>query len=457
MPRYRDWRRNDKDRTSRSEQIGIAVATKLVLGMFQALRFFKWFIAALFLLMLSLLKSIAQWTFSHLLFPLYRQARAMQHWFTNHMGGHHHLIIRLVSHRWFLRIMAVTAVIALVGWNQFDRAIRADAYGEDMPVDLLVQAEEDVLIEEIQTATRTTLTTGTLLDDSLSAQFGAEGTDDLAPEPSTATITADSTALLKPEVSNLGAPATRTEPITYVIEAGDTIGSIAEKYGISVNTIMWANKLTARNVLRPGASLKILPTSGIGHKIVRGDTLQSVAKKYNVAINQIQEFNGLAAGAKLTLGQELVIPGARPLPPPAPPRRPIEPGILDQVIIPSGKGMMWPLASRRVTQYYNFRHHAIDIGAPTGSPVYAADDGIVEIARPIGWNGGYGKMLVINHGGGLSTLYAHNSQLLVKLGERVSKGQALAFSGNTGRSTGPHLHFEVWINRIRQNPLSYVR
>ncbi|NLG84954.1 MAG: peptidoglycan DD-metalloendopeptidase family protein [Firmicutes bacterium] len=124
--------------------------------------------------------------------------------------------------------------------------------------------------------------------------------------------------------------------------------------------------------------------------------------------------------------------------------------------------MMWPV-SGRVTSGFGWRRHpvlktnkfhtGIDIAVPTGTPVYAADTGVVLIA---GWRGGYGYLVAIDHGRGLSTFYAHNSTLLVKEGDVVVKGQRIALSGNTGLSTGPHLHFEVRVNGDPVNPMPYL-
>jgi murein DD-endopeptidase MepM/ murein hydrolase activator NlpD len=117
--------------------------------------------------------------------------------------------------------------------------------------------------------------------------------------------------------------------------------------------------------------------------------------------------------------------------------------------------MIWPTTSRRLTQYFKWNHAGIDIGEPTGSPLYASDEGIVEYA---GWGrGGWGNTILINHGDGRKTRYSHASRILVHVGDFVSKGQTIALSGNTGRSTGPHLDFRIYINGRTVNPLDYVR
>jgi murein DD-endopeptidase MepM/ murein hydrolase activator NlpD len=131
-------------------------------------------------------------------------------------------------------------------------------------------------------------------------------------------------------------------------------------------------------------------------------------------------------------------------------------------ILGSGQ-LMWPVACRRITSPFGWRTHpvlkrrkyhtGIDIGVPTGTPVKAADAGIVLVS---GWQGGYGNFIAIDHGKGISTCYGHNSRLLVRAGQRVAKGQRISFSGSTGLSTGPHLHFEVRVNGNPVNPLGYL-
>ena len=114
----------------------------------------------------------------------------------------------------------------------------------------------------------------------------------------------------------------------------------------------------------------------------------------------------------------------------------------------------WPTAGHNITQYYSWRHTGIDIANKSGTAIYAADAGTVEI---VGWNsGGYGNQIIIDHGGGKKTRYAHLSSFGVQAGETVSKGQYIGGMGSTGRSSGSHLHFEVIIDGKRYNPLNYV-
>jgi len=116
--------------------------------------------------------------------------------------------------------------------------------------------------------------------------------------------------------------------------------------------------------------------------------------------------------------------------------------------------MNWPTVGHYITQYYSWRHQGLDIANKIGTPLYAADAGVIETA---GWGRGYGNQIVINHGGGKKTRYAHLSKFYTKKGQKVDKGEAIGTMGSTGRSTGPHLHFEIIINNIKYNPLNYIR
>lgn len=259
----------------------------------------------------------------------------------------------------------------------------------------------------------------------------------------------------------------RTSTIYYTVENGDTVSSIARRFGISINTILWANNLGATSFIRPGDKLTILPYSGVLYTVKSGDTLARIALKYGVEIDKILSCNDL--GAHLKIDQKLIIPGAKKIIDQIASRRTtgstsynsglsVIQGLIKPTSVkaPAGSKMVWPTVGHRITQYFSWRHNGLDIGNKVGTPIYAADDGIVEIATN-GWNGGYGNTILLNHGGGKKTRYGHASKLYVRAGEAVEKGQVIALMGSTGRSTGPHLHFEVLVGHSRYNPLNYVR
>ena len=248
--------------------------------------------------------------------------------------------------------------------------------------------------------------------------------------------------------------AARTTVEYYTVEAGDTISGIAERFGLSVNTLLWENRLSSRSIIRIGQKLTILPTDGITYRIGRNDTVAKIAQRYGVSADNILAYNKISS-TSLTIGQTIVIPGGRP---PAPPAAAVaRTAPVSPITAPgsSSTRLLWPTDARRITQYYTWRHGGVDIAGPSGTTIYAAEEGIIEVA---GWNrGGYGYYIIIDHGGGLKTLYAHNSKLQVAAGDRVERGQRIANVGSTGRSTGPHLHFEVRLRGGRTNPLNYIR
>ncbi|PIT93477.1 hypothetical protein COU00_04195 [Candidatus Falkowbacteria bacterium CG10_big_fil_rev_8_21_14_0_10_43_11] len=252
----------------------------------------------------------------------------------------------------------------------------------------------------------------------------------------------------------------RTAIIFHTVQPGETVSVIAQEYDISVSTILWENNLTAYSLIRPGDTLAILPASGISYVIQKGDTLPAIAKKYDVAPEEIISFNKLASSGYLRQGQKIIIPGGSKKY--TAPSSTSYSGLaaLKQLIVPpsaqavKGNKMNWPTDGHRITQYYNWRHHAVDIANKIGTPIYAADAGTVEAA---GWGTGYGNEIVIDHGGGKKTRYAHASRLFVGKGDTVSKGQTIAAMGSTGWSTGPHLHFEIIINNIKYNPLDFIK
>lgn len=243
----------------------------------------------------------------------------------------------------------------------------------------------------------------------------------------------------------------------YTVQPGDTVLGIAERYGIAPETIIWSNTGLEQHVelIRPGDKLTILPINGAYHTVEPGDTLSTLAERYSVSMDAIVNYvaNGLeSADSPLTIGQNLVIPGgSRPFVEqfataytgPIPASAPIGSG-----------SFVWP-SSGRITQTYWSAHPAIDIGGWSNAPVKAADSGYVTLAST-GWNTGYGNYVIIDHGNGFSTLYAHLNSIYVRAGESVARGQEIAGLGNTGNSTGPHLHLEIRYQGVPRNPMGYL-
>lgn len=213
-------------------------------------------------------------------------------------------------------------------------------------------------------------------------------------------------------------------------------------FDVSVKTIVWANDIQ-NGKISPGQVLVILPITGIRHTVEKGETLASIAKKYKGDADEIYQYNDLAA-EKLVVGDVLIIPDGEPLAAPVQARA--STGRTSPLRGAGGPHMdsyyTWPVLGGVLTQNLH-GYDAVDIGASIGTPILASAGGVVIVARNTGWNGGYGSYVVIQHGNGTQTLYAHASAVLVSAGDIVTMGQTIALIGQTGKATGPHLHFEV--------------
>lgn len=253
----------------------------------------------------------------------------------------------------------------------------------------------------------------------------------------------------------------RSEIIEYEVQRGETISQIATKFGIDVDTVKWANNLTSVDTIKPGQEIKILPVSGIAHEVKSGDSLESVAKKYSAEPQAIVDFpfNDLPDDFRLKIGQILIVPDGSP-PETKVPAKP-KPQYLASgpqgptYQAPGGGSFIWPTPGG-ISQYFAWYHPGIDIPNRGAPAISASDGGTVIVA---GWpdNYGYGNRVVIDHGNGYQTLYAHLSNVYVSSGQTVSRGQAIGQMGSTGRSTGTHLHFEIRFKGVAVNPLAILR
>lgn len=246
----------------------------------------------------------------------------------------------------------------------------------------------------------------------------------------------------------------------YRVVEGDTISSIAQKFGVSIDTILWENNLKSVEAIKPKQILKVLPVTGVKHLVKRGETIYSIAKYYGVDAQNIIDypFNTFSNDEtfSLTAGQELIVPdGEKP--------NEIITGTryVAKMVAPIpgvvGEGnFMWP-TSGKITQRYSWYHPGVDIANASNPPVMAAATGTVVAA---GWNGGgYGNYVIIDHGNGSQTLYGHllSNSIVVKAGDKVKQGQKIGTMGSTGRSTGTHLHFEIRSGGGKVDPLKLLK
>ena len=252
----------------------------------------------------------------------------------------------------------------------------------------------------------------------------------------------------------------RDRVVEYTVAPGDTVSAIADKFEVSMDTIRWENKLASISSIKPGQKLRILPVTGVLHKVARGETIYTIAKKYDANPQAVVDypFNNFADNETfaLAVGQELVVPdGKKPAEVLWSPSKYVAQNTPNAGAVSGTGRFVWPIAGR-ITQRFSWYHSGLDIATAYGTPVLAADSGTVMVA---GWpdNSGYGIRVVIDHGNGLQTLYGHLSKVLVSAGQTINRGDQIGLEGSTGRSTGPHLHFEIHRGGARLNPLELLK
>lgn len=266
----------------------------------------------------------------------------------------------------------------------------------------------------------------------------------------------------------------RSEVIVYRVRPDDTLGSIAQKFGLQESTLIWSNDRFYVNAMRIGMELTILPVDGVYHLVDQPTSIGAIAEMYDVDPYAIidSEYNnlfGTTPGTVLPEGLRVVVPGGTGSTEPIywdpgivitstdgsnPVGAGVNPGAArasfavgdpgscgEQPVIGGSPPVSPPIYARyRITQDFSWTHGGIDLAVPPGTPVFAAGGGTVIFKGWSTW--GYGYTVVIAHGGTLS-VYGHLNGAFVGCGETVTAGQNIAVSGNSGRSSGPHLHFEI--------------
>jgi len=246
----------------------------------------------------------------------------------------------------------------------------------------------------------------------------------------------------------------RDAVVDYKVEAGDTLASIAKKFDISVDTIKWANNLKAE-LIKPGQILKIPPVTGIVHKVASGESIYSIAKKYKTEAQKIvnfpfNDFADLDTFA-LNTGQILYVPDGV-----IEEVKPAAPKFVAQIQagVRGTSNFIWP-TSGSISQYPVWYHMAVDIANSAAPAILAADSGTITYAGCDRY--GYGCHVVVDHGNGYQSLYAHLSSFAVSAGQGVVQGQTLGTMGCTGRCSGTHLHFEIRSGGGLLNPLNFLK
>lgn len=405
---------------------------------------------------------LAHWVF----FPVFRLGDRVRRAYLKHFGSLQTTVLELAAHHITLVIIFGMSCLIMLGTET--RAFSSNEYlsGKHNLFSIYVgPGEEDLgVVEESGVEPIARMRTDNGAQIGVTVPTGLPGAE-IGQEPPTDMIDYNDTGVISRSLMPGAVSAgPRDSVVEYAIQPGDTLGGIAARFNISVPTLIWENNLTVRSTLQVGQNLRILPVSGVSYKIKKGYTILRIAKLLQAKSEDIAEFNKID-DAHLATGSVIIVPGGKKTVSAALPSSQLAaPGMargryLGGTPPPSlraiGQGMVWPTTVRYITQYFRLRHPGLDIAGPIGTSIYASDEGIVVAS---GWNrGGYGNMILIDHGNGLMTRYGHNSRLFVDVGEHVSKGQTIALIGSTGRSTGPHLHFEVIAGGVRVNPFLYVR
>jgi len=269
-------------------------------------------------------------------------------------------------------------------------------------------------------------------------------------EPSLASVLGGSAIMNQyPPLTTASAENVRTGIITYTVKSGDVPSTIAASFGITTNTLLWANNLSEGQYIKIGNELVILPVSGLRYKVGSGDTLSSIARKYKGDVDKMVAFNGIGGPEQIKAGDYIIIPdGEMPV---VTYSRPTYAAIYSSYSKNLDGYFIHPTAGAGYRSRGIHPTNGVDIASSCWSPIYAAAEGTVIASDGYGYNGGYGKYVKIDHPNGTKTLYAHALQNLVSAGQYVKQGQLIAYMGSTGRSTGCHVHWEVYgaLNPLR--------
>lgn len=391
-------------------------------------------------------------------------------------------ILFIFGHKYFIHVTVIIIALFVTTTNLNAQEYNGDEFGKHSALYKIVQENsEEITTEDIveqglpqrpSTGQRYINNSGTVALDSTNINPSAKTTSALG-ENQASTTAANATFVSNTMLQTKG--GIRADIVNYTVKTGESIGTIANRFGISAQTILWANGLSDTSIIKAGDVLKVPPVSGYTYQIATGDTLQKVVEKYHGDLEATMKLNGISDDQTVAVGSQIVVIGGAP---PAPAPTPIKnsylansdtryssgnsgSGVNVNRNVPArvtGGTFNWPLACHSaMTTYWGHAGRGRDISCGVGQPIYAATDGVARISFTGAWGHGYGNAIDISGPGGVMTRYAHMSAFNVSNGQRVSRGQVIGFVGMTGRTSGPHLHFEIHINGVAYDPINYLR
>lgn len=395
--------------------------------------------------------------------PVYRLSLVMRRHVSRFLQPAKHRVVYLVSNRYAVHATVVAIALLTGAMNFGGQDVRAETFGQESMLYQLVSQNDFQTVEVVSASSTPVVQATSYMNDTVvdvNAHIDTNYIDEAYVTTKTGVDVFMSPTIYETDMTESFSAPERSEVVMYAVEEGDVLGTIAEKHGLSLSTILWANDLTIRSVINPGLELMIPPVDGVVYTVKNGDTLSSISRNYGVDVDRILSYNNLSATSVLSIGAELVLPEGEPPSSYAPVTRtaPVT-SLFTGTASPRGSSYgngtwVWPATWRVITQYYGWRHTGLDVDGDYTTDSIATRDGVVIFS---GWRNGYGLTVELDHGDGYMTRYAHHSRNYVSVGEYVTAGQPIAQCGTTGRSTGTHLHFEIIKNGQFLNPLDYVR
>ena len=408
------------------------------------------------------LKVLWKFLYQSVILNIYRYIFRIVQYINNVLGPVKNIYLLPFFNRYVSHIIILIITISIVFLNYNITETRAENFGESSILYGIAKGGDfdDLLIEET-VEEEDMASTDSSQNFVIIPQEVIPGSENLTSNLTEEETVIQGGAISPTELASLNASkSNRDKIINYEVKSGDTLSSIAEKFDLKLSSLLWANNLTAYSYLKLGQNLDIPPTDGIIYKIKKGDTINALAKKYQTDSEKIIKYNKLAGASDIEIGMILILPDAKPYQAPVPiqptkiaPVKNIFAGDQKPTNVGSAK-LIWPTTTRRVSQYYSWRHTALDIDGGFGDIIWSSGDGVVTRVQYLTRD--YGYHVIVDHGNGVQTLYAHFQKIYVTQGQAVKQGESLGEMGSTGRSTGSHLHYEVRVGGKRLNPFAWV-